>query len=54
MKMAATFSSRTSVDFQQTTWRYVPEDLTLPNYLCENLSSYDNGIFVEKAGSNET
>jgi hypothetical protein len=27
--MAATCSSETSVDFQRTTWRYIPEDETL-------------------------
>jgi hypothetical protein len=29
MKMEAIFSSETSVDFQRTTWRYVPEGSTL-------------------------
>jgi hypothetical protein len=29
-----------SVDFQQTTQRYIPEDRTLYNHLCENLKSY--------------
>jgi hypothetical protein len=33
------FSSETSVDFQQTTWCYIPEDRTHYNHLCENLSS---------------
>jgi hypothetical protein len=27
--MEAICSSKTSVDFQQTTWRYIPEDSTL-------------------------
>jgi hypothetical protein len=29
-----------SVDTQQTTWRYIPEDGTLHNHCCENLKSY--------------
>jgi hypothetical protein len=38
--MEAICSSETSVDFQQTTWRYIPEDNTLDNHRCENLRSY--------------
>jgi hypothetical protein len=30
----------TSVDFQRTTRRYIPEDRTLHNHRCENLKSY--------------
>jgi hypothetical protein len=30
----------TSVDFQRTTRRYIPEDSTLHNHRCENLKSY--------------
>jgi hypothetical protein len=37
--MEAIFSFETSVDFQRTTRRYIPEDSTLHNYLCENLKS---------------
>jgi hypothetical protein len=33
-------SSETSVDFQQATRRYIPEDSTLYNHRCENLKSY--------------
>jgi hypothetical protein len=33
-------SAETSVDFQRTTRRYIPEDGTLPNHRCENLKSY--------------
>jgi hypothetical protein len=33
-------SSKTSVDFQQTTWCYIPENGTLHNHSCENLKSY--------------
>jgi hypothetical protein len=28
-----------SVDFQRTTWLYIPGDRTLPNHRCENLKS---------------
>jgi hypothetical protein len=38
-KMEAAFSSETSVDFQQITWRYTPDDRTLHNHCCENLKS---------------
>jgi hypothetical protein len=31
----------TSVDFQRTTQRYIPEDLTLHNHHCENLKAYN-------------
>jgi hypothetical protein len=30
MKMEATCSFEKSVDFQRTTWRYIPEDINLP------------------------
>jgi hypothetical protein len=40
LKMEAICSSETSVEFQQTTRRYFPEDITLHNYCCENLKSY--------------
>jgi hypothetical protein len=40
MKMEATCSSETSVDFQPTTRRYIPEDRTLHNHRCENDRSY--------------
>jgi hypothetical protein len=32
--------SEMSVDFQRTTWRYIPEDSILHNHSCENLKSY--------------
>jgi hypothetical protein len=38
--MEAICSSETSVDFQRTTRRYIPEDSTLHNHRCENLKSY--------------
>jgi hypothetical protein len=37
LKMEATCSSEISVDFQQTTRRYIPEARTLHNDLCENV-----------------
>jgi hypothetical protein len=40
LKMEATCSSETSVDFKLTTWRCKPEDITLHNRRCENLKSY--------------
>jgi hypothetical protein len=36
------------VDFQRTTRRYVPEDSTLHNQLCENLKSYTVRILRKK------
>jgi hypothetical protein len=49
--MEATCSSETSVDFQRTTRRYIPEDRTLRNRLCENLRSYNN-VVVDRVLSN--
>jgi hypothetical protein len=40
MKMEAIRSSKTSVDFQRTTWSCIPEDRTLLNHLCTNHKSY--------------
>jgi hypothetical protein len=40
LKKEAACSSETSVDFQQTTRGYIPEDRRLYNHLCENLRSY--------------
>jgi hypothetical protein len=40
LKIEATCSSKTSVDFWWTTWRYTPEDRTLHNHRCENIKSY--------------
>jgi hypothetical protein len=39
LKIEATCSSETSVDFERTTRRYIPEDKTLHNHRCENLVS---------------
>jgi hypothetical protein len=40
LKMETICSSETSVDFRRTTPRYIPEDSTLHNHLCENFKSY--------------
>jgi hypothetical protein len=45
--MEAIRSSETSVDTQQTTWRYIPEDGTLHNHHCEYLKSYIRNIKLE-------
>jgi hypothetical protein len=42
--MEATCSSETSVDFELTTRRYIPEDGTIHNHRRENLKSYTNKI----------
>jgi hypothetical protein len=34
-----TYSSEASVDFQQATRRYIPEDRTFHNHRCENFKS---------------
>jgi hypothetical protein len=39
LKKDATWSSETSVDFQWTTYRYVPEDRALHSHRCANLKS---------------
>jgi hypothetical protein len=40
LKIEATSSSETSVDFQRTTWRYIPEDRTFRKHCCEKLKAY--------------
>jgi hypothetical protein len=40
LKMEAVCFSKTVVDFQRTTWHYIPEDSNLHNHLCENLKFY--------------
>jgi hypothetical protein len=35
---------RNIVDYQRTTWRYIPEDSTLRSNRCYNLKSY--GLFL--------
>jgi hypothetical protein len=41
-------STETLVDFQQTTWRYIPEDKTLHNNHCENPKSCQESAHVSK------
>jgi hypothetical protein len=43
--MEAIFSSETSVVFQRTTQRYIPEDISFHNHRCGNLKSYINYIY---------
>jgi hypothetical protein len=40
LKMEAKYSSETSVEFQLTARRYIPEYSTPHNHRCENLKSY--------------
>jgi hypothetical protein len=40
LKMEATYSYETSLDFQRTTRLYILEDRTLHNHRCDNLKSY--------------
>jgi hypothetical protein len=40
LKMEVIRSSETSVDFQRTTGRYIPEDSTLHSHRCEHFKSY--------------
>jgi hypothetical protein len=47
LKMEAIYSSETSVDTQQTTQRYIPEDGTLHNHRCENLKPYTPWIGLQ-------
>jgi hypothetical protein len=39
-------SSETSVDFQRTTWRYIPQDSSLRNDCCEKLKSYCSRLYL--------
>jgi hypothetical protein len=40
LKLEATCSSESSVDFQRTARHYIPEDRPLHNHCCESLKSY--------------
>jgi hypothetical protein len=40
LKIEAICSSKTSVDFQRTTQRYIPKQSNLHNHRCENLRPY--------------
>jgi hypothetical protein len=44
LKMEKICSSETSVDTQRITRCYIPEDVTLHNYRCENFKSYSDSI----------
>jgi hypothetical protein len=48
--MEVTFSSEMSVDFQQTTRCYVPENTVLHNHCCDYLKSYKTWNWVTKVG----
>jgi hypothetical protein len=50
LKMETAYSSETSVDFQQNTRRYIPEDIILLNHSCENLKSYKKFISIKWRG----
>jgi hypothetical protein len=51
LKMEATScSSETSVDFKRTTWRYISEDMTLHDHLCENLKLYKVDKSLHRGG----
>jgi hypothetical protein len=43
IKMQATCSSLIYVDFQWTTWRYIPENRIIHNHRSESLKSYETG-----------
>jgi hypothetical protein len=45
-KMETICSSETSVAYQQTTRRHIPEDDTLHNHHCENLKSCTSTVSV--------
>jgi hypothetical protein len=47
LKMEATCSSETSVNFHRATWRYIPEDRTLHNHRCENHRPYIASLRVK-------
>jgi hypothetical protein len=44
LKMEAICSSETSVEFQRTTGRYIPENGTLHNYCSDKIKSYINKV----------
>jgi hypothetical protein len=46
--MEAPCSSETSVDYQRITGRYIPEDRTVHNHVCENFRSH---LFCYLSGS---
>jgi hypothetical protein len=46
LKMEATCFSEASVEFQRTTWRYIPEDRTLQEGIYSELSLLDCSSFL--------
>jgi hypothetical protein len=40
LQMESMYSSETLVDFERSTWCYIPEDRNLSNQNCENFISY--------------
>jgi hypothetical protein len=48
LKMEATCSSETSVEFQRNTRHYTPEDRTPLKHLCENLKSYNGFLWFPR------
>jgi hypothetical protein len=49
LKMEAICSSETSVDTQQSTRRYIPEDGTFHNHRCANLKPYNSSYRYTKS-----
>jgi hypothetical protein len=45
--METTYSSKTSVDLQRTTQRYIPKDRNLQDHSFENLKSNIKTVFKE-------
>jgi hypothetical protein len=39
LKIEATYSSETSVEFHRTTWRYIPQDRTVHNDRCGTIKT---------------
>jgi hypothetical protein len=52
LKMEAMCYSETSVDFERTARRYIPEDSTFHNYRCVNLISYKFQLISTKFNNN--
>jgi hypothetical protein len=46
LRMWATCSSETSVEFQRIGQHYIPEDSTLRNHRCEQLKSYRRSVYA--------
>jgi hypothetical protein len=51
LKMEATCSSKTSVDFQQTAWHYIPEDRTLYKNVIKQDGSSSNALDLYSGGA---